>query len=138
MLEGRLWSYQTDIFCVAGTVHVMLFGEYMQMVKKFSQYEIKQKLPRWVYWRLTCSKSVPNLKHLLILIIFLHSIFEIANRYLKKHIWTEFFATFLNIKDANHLPNLLKMKAKIDNELDGMESELQSQIRTLSNILYKR
>lgn len=46
MLEGRLWSYQTDIFCVAGTVHVMLFGEYMQMVKKFGQYEIKQKLPR--------------------------------------------------------------------------------------------
>lgn len=46
MLEGRQWSYQTDIFCVAGTVHVMLFGEYMQMVKKFSLYEIKQKLPR--------------------------------------------------------------------------------------------
>lgn len=46
MLEGRPWSYQTDIFCIAGTVHVMLFGEYMQAVKKFGQYEIKQKLPR--------------------------------------------------------------------------------------------
>lgn len=46
MLEGRLWSYQTDIFCVAGTVHAMLFGDYMQIVKKFGQYEIKQKLPR--------------------------------------------------------------------------------------------
>lgn len=49
MLEGRLWSYQTDIFCIAGTVHVMLFGEYMQMLKKFGQYEIKQKLPRLVF-----------------------------------------------------------------------------------------
>lgn len=46
MLEGRPWSYQTDIFCVASTVHVMLFGEYMQVVKKFGQYDIKQKLPR--------------------------------------------------------------------------------------------
>lgn len=46
MLDRRPWSYQTDIFCIAGTVHVMLFGEYMQMTKKFDQYEIKQKLPR--------------------------------------------------------------------------------------------
>lgn len=46
MQEGRAWSYQTDIFCIAGTVHVMLFGEYMQLVKKFDQHEIKQKLPR--------------------------------------------------------------------------------------------
>lgn len=46
MLEGRPWSYQTDIFCIAGTVHVMLFGEYMQTNRKFGQNEIKQKLPR--------------------------------------------------------------------------------------------
>lgn len=46
MLEGRPWSYQTDIFCIAGTVHVMLFGEYMQTIRKFGQNEIKQKLPR--------------------------------------------------------------------------------------------
>lgn len=46
MLDGRPWSYQTDIFCIAGTVHVMLLGEYMQMNKKFEQYEIKAKLPR--------------------------------------------------------------------------------------------
>lgn len=46
MLEGRQWSYQTDIFCVAGTVHVMLFGDYMQMLKNCGRYDIKQKLPR--------------------------------------------------------------------------------------------
>lgn len=47
MQEGRPWSYQTDLFCVAGTVHVMLFGEYMQLLKKFgSEWDIKQKLPR--------------------------------------------------------------------------------------------
>lgn len=48
MQEGRHWSYQTDYFCVAGTVHVMLFGEYMQVVKKFGAWDIKQKLPRLV------------------------------------------------------------------------------------------
>lgn len=30
------------------------------------------------------------------------------------------------------------MKVKIDDELYGMESELQKHIRTLSNILHKR
>lgn len=59
-------------------------------------------------------------------------------RYLKKHIWSEFFSTFLNIKDVHSLPDLLTMKSAIDDELYSMESELQSQIRTLSNILHKR
>ncbi|XP_055545752.1 putative RNA exonuclease pqe-1 [Wyeomyia smithii] len=47
MQEGRPWSFQTDLFCVAGTIHVMLFGEYMQLTKKFD-WEIKQKLPRYL------------------------------------------------------------------------------------------
>lgn len=61
-----------------------------------------------------------------------------GSRYLKKHIWTDFFAKFLNIKDLHHLPDLLDFKEKIDDEVYNMESELQSQIRTLSNILHKR
>lgn len=48
MQEGRPWGYQTDLFCVAGTIHVMLFGEYMQVNKKFGVWEIKQKFPRLV------------------------------------------------------------------------------------------
>lgn len=36
------------------------------------------------------------------------------------------------------MPDLLDMKEKIDGEVYNMESELQSQIRTLSNILHKR
>ncbi|XP_058822243.1 YLP motif-containing protein 1-like [Topomyia yanbarensis] len=49
MQEGRPWSFQTDLFCVAGTIHVMLFGEYMQLTKKVdSDWEIKQKLPRYL------------------------------------------------------------------------------------------
>lgn len=59
-------------------------------------------------------------------------------RYLKKHIWSVLFGSFLNIKDIDHLPDLAEMREKIDNELYGMESELQKHIRTLSNILHKR
>lgn len=46
MKENRPWTYQTDLYCIAATVHVMLFGEYMQVSKKFDGWEIKQKLPR--------------------------------------------------------------------------------------------
>lgn len=34
MLSGKPWSYQTDYFGVAATVHCMLFGTYMQVVKE--------------------------------------------------------------------------------------------------------
>lgn len=59
-------------------------------------------------------------------------------RYLKKHIWSDLFTKFLNIKDVNHLPNLIDFKSRIDDELYNMESDLQSQIRTLKNILHGR
>ncbi|KAJ6634962.1 Mitotic checkpoint serine/threonine-protein kinase BUB1, partial [Pseudolycoriella hygida] len=104
MQDGRPWSYQTDIFCIAGTIHVMLFGDYMQTNKKFGQWDIKSKLPR----------------------------------YLKKHIWSDLFTQFLNIKDIDHLPSLTEFKERIDDELYNMESELQAQIRTLKNILLGR
>lgn len=31
MKDGRPWSYQTDIFCAAATVHVLLFEKYLQV-----------------------------------------------------------------------------------------------------------
>ncbi|XP_026471510.1 uncharacterized protein LOC113375772 isoform X2 [Ctenocephalides felis] len=31
MKTGRPWTYQTDLFCLAGTVHVCLFGKYMKL-----------------------------------------------------------------------------------------------------------
>lgn len=70
MQEGRPWSYQTDLFCVAGTVHVMLFGEYMQLVKRFgSEWDIKQKLPRYLkknMWTSFFSKllNIKDIRHL--------------------------------------------------------------------------
>ncbi|XP_054617821.1 mitotic checkpoint serine/threonine-protein kinase BUB1 isoform X2 [Dunckerocampus dactyliophorus] len=34
MLNGKPWNYQTDYFGIAGTVHCMLFGTYMQVVNE--------------------------------------------------------------------------------------------------------
>lgn len=105
MLEGRTWSYETDLFCIAGTVHVMLFGEYMQLQKRGNAWDIKQKLPR----------------------------------YLKKQIWTQFFGQLLNIKaNGERMPDLSEMRQTFEEESLKMESELQKQIRTLSNILHRR
>lgn len=44
MLEGRTWSYETDLFCVAATVHAMLFSEYMKLQKRGNLWYIKRKL----------------------------------------------------------------------------------------------
>lgn len=46
MLEGKPWTYQTDLFGIAGTSHVMLFGKYME-VKKAETWEIKSRFPRY-------------------------------------------------------------------------------------------
>ncbi|XP_065355685.1 probable inactive serine/threonine-protein kinase bub1 [Calliphora vicina] len=104
MQEGRSWSYETDLFCIAGTVHVMLFGEYMQLQKRAGTWDIKQKLPR----------------------------------YLKKHVWTQFFGDILNIKPDNKFPDLREMRNIFEEEASKMDSELQKQMRTLSNILHRR
>ncbi|XP_064539059.1 uncharacterized protein Bub1 [Drosophila montana] len=103
MQEGRSWSYETDLFCIASTVHVMLFGEYMQPQKRAAGWEIRQKLPR----------------------------------YLKKHVWSKFFCDLLNMQ-ADKLPQLQQMREIFDEECCRMDSELQKQIRTLSNILHRR
>ncbi|KAH8412874.1 hypothetical protein KR009_006438 [Drosophila setifemur] len=103
MQEGRSWSYETDLFCIAATVHVMLFGEYMQPQKRSTSWEIRQKLPR----------------------------------YLKKHVWTKFFGELLNMQ-ADKLPQLQEMRLIFEEEAYRMDSELQKQIRALSNILHRR
>ena len=103
MQEASCRSYETDLFCIAGTVHVMLMGEYMQLQKRAGTWDIKQKLPR----------------------------------YLKKNVWTKFFGEMLNIK-APQLPDLIEMRDMFEQEAAKMDSELQKQIRALSNILHRR
>lgn len=47
MQEKKPWTYQTDLFGLAGTVHVMLFGKYMEVEKKMLTWSIKSRFPRY-------------------------------------------------------------------------------------------
>ncbi|KAL7021602.1 hypothetical protein ACKWTF_011952 [Chironomus riparius] len=47
MLENRSWTYQTDLFGICGTAHVILFGKYMEVEKKSSNWQIKTRFPRY-------------------------------------------------------------------------------------------
>lgn len=47
MLENRPWTYQPDLYGVAGTTHVMLFGKYMEVQKDIINWNIKARMPRY-------------------------------------------------------------------------------------------
>lgn len=47
MQERKPWTYQTDLFGLAGTVHVLLFGKYMEVEKKIGNWDIKSRYPRY-------------------------------------------------------------------------------------------
>lgn len=79
MLENLPWTYQTDLYCVAGTIHTMLFGKYMSVEKGMSGYSITGKFPRYmqkVIWDEIFSrllnvddcKAMPNLQQLKLLL----------------------------------------------------------------------
>lgn len=48
MMEKKPWTYQTDLFGLAGTVHVMLFGSYMEVKKKAIGWNITTRFPRYL------------------------------------------------------------------------------------------
>ncbi|CAH2071152.1 unnamed protein product, partial [Iphiclides podalirius] len=48
MREGKPWTYQTDLYCLAGTIHVILMGSYMKVVSRLGQWNIDKKLPRYM------------------------------------------------------------------------------------------
>uniref|UniRef100_A0A182M815 Mitotic checkpoint serine/threonine-protein kinase BUB1 n=1 Tax=Anopheles culicifacies TaxID=139723 RepID=A0A182M815_9DIPT len=47
MLENKPWTYQPDLYGVAATSHVMLFGKYMQVQKNVANWGIKTAMPRY-------------------------------------------------------------------------------------------
>ncbi len=47
MLEQRQWKYQPDLFCLAATIHSVLFGRYMEVLKIGQNFQAKFKIPRY-------------------------------------------------------------------------------------------
>lgn len=52
MKENRPWTYQTDLYGLAGTVHLLLFGDYMTVGKTGNRWNLKKTIPRY---------AIPNL-----------------------------------------------------------------------------
>ncbi|XP_023933818.2 uncharacterized protein LOC112042867 [Bicyclus anynana] len=48
MREGKPWTYQTDLYCLAGTIFVILMGNYMKVTNRLGQWNIDKKLPRYM------------------------------------------------------------------------------------------
>lgn len=49
MMDGRPWSYQFDLFCLASTIYTMVAGKYMVVARHTPSDPYKpQKLPRYV------------------------------------------------------------------------------------------
>ncbi|KOB63215.1 Bub1, partial [Operophtera brumata] len=44
-IEGKPWTFQTDLYCLAGTIHVILMGSYMKVANRLGQWNIDKKLP---------------------------------------------------------------------------------------------
>lgn len=74
MIQNRPWVYQPDLYCLAGTIHSVLFGKYMEVRKKDLRYEITSKVPRYynsTVWNAFFDKminvdenSLPNLQEI--------------------------------------------------------------------------
>ncbi|KAL5277528.1 BUB1 family protein [Megaselia abdita] len=79
MREKRHWTYQIDLFGVAGIIHLMLFGKYMEVEKTILGWKPINKIPRYFnrdVWEhifhtllnVKNCKSMPNLQDLRVLL----------------------------------------------------------------------
>lgn len=70
MLDGRPWTYQHDLYCIAATIYTLVCGKYMSVKKMGSKYTTT--MPRYCkrdFWmpifdvliNIDDSKSLPNL-----------------------------------------------------------------------------
>ncbi|CAK1546163.1 unnamed protein product [Leptosia nina] len=103
MREGKPWTYQTDLYCLAGTIHVILMGSYMKVANRLGQWNIDKKLPR----------------------------------YMKVSLWDKIFTTLLNVPDCNNLPDLMDLKADVDQVLNEIDS-VSYQLSNFANVLKSR
>ncbi|XP_055907569.1 uncharacterized protein LOC129942590 [Eupeodes corollae] len=75
MCEKRPWTYQLDLFGLAGVIHVLLFGKYMDLIKKPTGWTHRTHVPRYLnktLWdvifhsllNINNCQTMPNLQHL--------------------------------------------------------------------------
>jgi checkpoint serine/threonine-protein kinase len=80
MEENREWKFQIDTFGLLGTIHTMLFGDYMKIKKKV----------------------IDGIK--------INSIENSFKRYWQVDLWKNLFHTLLNVKNCNSNPSLSNLR----------------------------
>ncbi|CAN8009701.1 unnamed protein product, partial [Ixodes pacificus] len=102
MMDGRPWTFQTDWYGVVACIHVMLFGEYMDVAKGANGvWAARQKFKRQV-------EITPG-----------------SNRgYCQRDFWESLFSTLLNIPSCAEPPDVTPFVARIA-ELLGNPSRAQ-------------
>jgi checkpoint serine/threonine-protein kinase len=88
MLSSRPWTFQIDTFGFLGTIHCMLFGDYM----KVRCQKIRGVPARW-------------------------AISKPFKRYWQVDMWTEIFDELLNIRSCSEQPSLTKLRLRLEDYL---------------------
>ncbi|KAG6967391.1 hypothetical protein JG687_00004292 [Phytophthora cactorum] len=86
MLTHRPWTHQVDTFAFCGTVHCMLFGEYMEV-------KPRRNAKGATHW----------------------GIVKQFKRYWQVDMWTDFFHDLLNVRSCTDQPSLPNLRRRFEN-----------------------
>ncbi|KAG2788785.1 hypothetical protein Pcac1_g1581 [Phytophthora cactorum] len=109
MLTHRPWTHQVDTFAFCGTVHCMLFGEYMEV-------KPRRNAKGATHW----------------------GIVKQFKRYWQVDMWTDFFHNLLNVRSCTDQPSLPNLRRRFENYFvsDGnRQQELFKQLSRQDSLL---
>ncbi|EGZ23889.1 hypothetical protein PHYSODRAFT_296145 [Phytophthora sojae] len=86
MLTQRPWTYQIDTFAFCGTMHCMLFGEYMEV-------KPRRSAKGSTYWEIV----------------------KPFKRYWQVDMWKDFFHALLNVRSCSDQPSLNDLRKRLEN-----------------------
>lgn len=88
MLTQRPWTYQIDTFALCGTIHCMLFGEYMEV-------KLRRNAKCTTHW----------------------GIAKPFKRYWQVDMWKDIFHALLNVRSCSDQPSLTELRKRLENYL---------------------
>ncbi|ETM49533.1 BUB protein kinase [Phytophthora nicotianae] len=103
MLTQRPWTYQIDTFAFCGTMHCMLFGEYMEV-------KPKRNAKGATHW----------------------GIVRQFKRYWQVDMWENFFHVLLNVHSCTDQPSLLNLRRRMERYFVSDRSRQQELFKQLS------
>ncbi|DBA03655.1 TPA: hypothetical protein N0F65_006834 [Lagenidium giganteum] len=103
MLSGQLWTNQIDTFGICGTVHCMLFGEYMEVHSR----KTRDERTKW-----TIKKPF--------------------KRYWSVALWKELFDTLINVPSCDEQPSLGLLRRRFEGYLTTESSRMKELEDTLA------